>query len=160
MTMMSISQLASITGLDRRTVTQRLEKVDHAGGGKRGQAMTYETKLALPAIYLSGLVNETDTKLLDAKLERARLDRAKRHLAEAALAEKKGTLIPAKAVQEYWGSMVSNCRARLLAIPPKLGQRAIGITENKEITFIANTLIHEALMELSTEALSPRDDSR
>lgn len=157
MTTMSISQLASITGLDRRTVSQRLEKVDHTGGEKRGQAMTYDTKLALPAIYLSDLANEGESKLLDAKLERARLDRAKRHLAETALHEKKGMLIPAETVQNYWGSMVGNCRARLLALPSKLAQRVAGVSDTNEINSIAKALIHEALMELSIEAIPRRD---
>lgn len=155
MATMSISQLANITGLDRRTVAQRLETVDHSGGDKRGQAMIYESTVALPAIYLSALVSEDDSRLLDAKLERARLDRAKRHLAEAALDEKKGALIPVEIVQDHWSTIVINCRARLLAIPSKLAQRVLEVSDMSEINTIAKELIYEALMELSIEGLPP-----
>lgn len=150
---MSISQLANITGLDRRTVAHRLERIEHTGGEKPGQAISYDTTVALPALYQVGLVGEGDTKRLDVKLERAKLDRAKRHLAEVALAEKKRVLIPAESVQTHWSAMVSNCRARLLAIPSRLALSLAGVNDPHEINDIARGLVCEALTELSGDGL-------
>ena len=150
---MSISQLANITGLDRRTVTQRLEAVDHTGGEKPGQAISYDTTLALPALYPGSRLDEGDAQRLDVKLERAKLDRAKRHLAEVALAEKKRALIPADSVQSHWSAMVSNCRARLLAIPSRLALSLVGVTDPHVINDIARGLVYEALTELSSDGM-------
>ena len=150
---MSISQLANITGLDRRTVTQRLEDIDHTGGEKPGQAISFDTTVALPALYLGGLEDEGNTKRLDVKLEKAKLDRARRHLAEVTLAEKKRVLIPADSVQTHWSAMVSNCRARLLAIPSRLALSLAGVTDPHEINDIARGLVYESLTELSGDGI-------
>lgn len=48
---LSISQLADLTGFDRRTVTKKLEKIVWTEGEKG--AHLYESKFALTAIYVA-----------------------------------------------------------------------------------------------------------
>ena len=84
---------------------------------------------------------------------RKRLDAARADLAELDLAERKGELIPAQEVADEIMVMVSNMKARLVAIPsktaPLISPEAPARTEK-----IIREQIYEALEELSRVKVS------
>ena len=84
---------------------------------------------------------------------RKRLDAARADLAELELAEKKHELIPAQEVADGFSVMVSNMKARLVAIPsktaPLISPEAPARTEK-----IIREQIYEALDELSRVKVS------
>ena len=88
-------------------------------------------------------LNDVKIKLVQAQGEKAEL--------EAKLL--KGQLIPTDEVQDYWIDFVSNCKAKLLALPGKLAHRLQGAEDHNEIEEILTADVHEALMELSEDGI-------
>jgi phage terminase Nu1 subunit (DNA packaging protein) len=80
---------------------------------------------------------------------RARLTKAKADMAEMDAELKKGTVHAAEAVAAVWADMISNARAKLLALPTKLAGALDGltITERQEVLKLA---MNEALQELAS----------
>lgn len=114
--LMSISELAEITGMDRRRITARLRNLPFEKG--RGRAHRYETKSALAAIY--GRADET----LDPQQERARLDKARADLAEDQLRERRGDLIPAVDHHRVTAGFVKAAATLLDTLPDYLEREA------------------------------------
>ena len=78
---LSISQLADLTGFDRRTVTRKLEKLVWSEGEKG--AHLYETKGALAALYVAENEGKSfDQARTEQALESAALTRVRREEAE------------------------------------------------------------------------------
>ena len=78
---LSISQLADLTGHDRRTITRKLEKLVWSEGEKG--AHLYESTGALAAIYLAeGQGKSLDAAKTEQALESAALTRARREEVE------------------------------------------------------------------------------
>lgn len=79
---------------------------------------------------------------------RARRELAEAELAELELAEKRGELVPAaefdRALEEAFG----RARARLLALPPKLGAHGVGHRTPREAQAALEPLIREVMEEL------------
>jgi len=88
-------------------------------------------------------LNDVKIKLVQAQGEKAEL--------EAKLL--KGRLVPTEEVQDYWIDFVSNCKAKLLALPGKLAHRIQGAEDHNEIEEILTADVHEALMELSQDGI-------
>ena len=72
----SLNEIANWTGIDRRTVGKRLESLEPVKG--EGRAMLYETRQALPLLYLE------NGERLDPGQELARLNAARRRQIEMA----------------------------------------------------------------------------
>ena len=89
-----------------------------------------------------------DGRVFDYDAERARLTH---HQANAAAQEdqrKRGELIPADQVAQYWGDIVSNARSRLLSLPSRIA----GVCARKDQSTIeaeARAIIHEVMAELA-----------
>ena len=129
----TVSKMADLTGLDRRTITKRLSGVAPDEDGR------YESSVALKALY--------SPDALDGAQEKAKLDLARRELCEIRKAELQKTLIPAEIVQRHWEFMAGNVRAKLLNLP---GRLAVEIGDpDKSIETKAKRLVYEALKELA-----------
>ena len=87
MTMLSVNKLSEITGLDRRTITGRLQGEPFK---KEGRSHLYESKRALDILY-GGRSNGED---LDFQKERARLTKAQADKAELELSIKHEEYVP------------------------------------------------------------------
>ncbi|MCP3850112.1 MAG: hypothetical protein GY694_07755 [Gammaproteobacteria bacterium] len=142
MSLYSISALNELTGIDRRTIKKRLENLTPVIDGSSHK---YETKQALPLLY------GVDDGEYDLTEERARL--AHHQANKTSLEEQvlKGDLIPAEEVLSKWEKMVSNFRAKMLAIPTKTSHLLINVGEFDEVESILKTQVYEALKELSNE---------
>ena len=79
---------------------------------------------------------------------RSRLDRANAELRELELARLRGELLPAGEVVLAWEQRLGAFKAKILAIPSKLGAR-FGDAVEEALT----TALHEALLELSGAAI-------
>lgn len=90
-----------------------------------------------------------------AKTDNGEQDDYKRKLAaEASLAELKfareaALLVTIEDVEAEWGPRISNCRAKLLALPAKLAVLAHSAETAEEVQALIEKSIHEALNELA-----------
>ena len=141
MTMESISRLSDLSGKSRATVVRRLEALKPI---RDGASLLYESREALPLIF--ELDRQSDLEL---SAERARLahhQANKTSLEEASMREE---LIPAKDVQETWSNLISNARARLLALPSKSAHLVLAAETYLEAEDILKQQVYEALEELA-----------
>jgi phage terminase Nu1 subunit (DNA packaging protein) len=139
--MVSINELAELTGRDRRTVKRRLADLPSR---RDGRSILYDSTQALSLLFGA----TADGELLNGAQEKALLDRARRRLAELHHAEQSRELIPAGDIQAALGSAVSACRSHLLSLPVQLAGRCSGGTA-QEIQREARALVNCALDELS-----------
>ena len=106
MSTISINKLSTLTGRDRRTITKRLATL---APNTQGEYLASE---ALRLIYNPDELNPTQ--------ERARLDAARREMLEIQKSVAEGELVHIDKVTTVWESIVSNARAKLLNLPPRL----------------------------------------
>jgi phage terminase Nu1 subunit (DNA packaging protein) len=142
MSLMSISSINELTGVDRRTIKRRLEDLKPI---KEGRAFLYESREALPLLFLS-------KDEYDLSKERARLAFWQANKTELESEVLKGELIPADQVWQQWERMVSNFRAKMLSLPTKTGHLLLNIADFEEIEAILKNHVYEALKELSHES--------
>lgn len=94
-------------------------------------------------------------RALEGRTEAEEQDDFKRKLAaEASLAELKfakeaGLLVTIEDVEAEWGPRISNCRAKLLAVPAKTAVFAHSAESVEEVQELIEKAIHEALNELA-----------
>lgn len=89
----------------------------------------------------------------DYNFERARLTRAKAEQAELELAEQKGKLLDAGLVEKALVGMLTNFRARILAMPSKAGPKCLAAEDAAEARAILKSYCHEALHELASRGI-------
>jgi phage terminase Nu1 subunit (DNA packaging protein) len=140
--MVSINELAELTGRDRRTIKKRLADLPSR---RDGRSILFDSGRALSLIYGA---TADDGQALDPSQERAALDRARRRLAELQHAEQSRELIPAGNIKAELGKAVHACRSHLLALPVQLAGRCVNAT-SQEVQNEAKALVHHALDELS-----------
>ena len=148
----SLADLALMLGVGRSTILSWTK-----------QGMPYEQRadrnLALPWIFDTvqvvrwlearasrAAVNDMPTDYVEAK---ARKLAAEAELTEIRLAKERGDALSAHDVERTWTGLVTNFRAKMLAIPHRLAPILVSQLNER---VIANTLkaeIHEALDELS-----------
>ncbi len=90
-----------------------------------------------------------DGTAYDYDQEKARLTH---HQANAAAQEdqrKRGELIPAVDVQQYWCDIVSNARSRLLSLPSRIAGVCAGKPQ-AELEIEARSIVYEVLAELAS----------
>lgn len=142
MSLESTNWLSEKCGMERKTISKRLESLTPIADGR---SKLYDTKDALPLIYgVAGGGAQGDLSR-----ERALLARVQRQKIELETAILRADVIPSEVVKEVWSQLLAACRARLLALPSRIATLAITATTHAEIEQIAGDLVHEALNELS-----------
>lgn len=82
--------------------------------------------------------------------EQERLTRAKADLAELDLQLRRGAVISSSDVGDWWDRIISTARTRLLAIPSRAAPLIIGSGTLPKIQSTIESLLNEALSELSS----------
>jgi phage terminase Nu1 subunit (DNA packaging protein) len=102
--------------------------------------------------YISHLQEKAREAAVDPKdlqKELTRLRRAQADKTELEVKEYRGELHRAEDVEDVWTEMLSNFRARILAVPTKLAPQILGIEDLKEMQKALKDAVYEALQELS-----------
>ena len=89
---------------------------------------------------------------LDYTQERAKLTKLQAEKVTLELEQQRGNLIPMELVIEGWQGQIANCRAKLLALPPKVAAQAVG-ADYVEIEQLFKGAIYEALDELAGDGV-------
>jgi phage terminase Nu1 subunit (DNA packaging protein) len=142
---LSMSQLAEVTGLDRRTVKARLAKIKpHESKTK---LILYDAWLALPSLYKSEVGNIAEQSALESlRLEKARADKI-----ELEIARVRGGQVPIEDVALVVEKEYSRVRSSLLSIPTKLARDLSQIDDPRKIQIELETVINDCLSELSAD---------
>lgn len=144
------AQAAELAGL----TTRRLRQLTQEDGGPsrdiNGQFPAREFGEWLRRRHLSGLSVGQDGTVYDLEAERARL--AKEQADKTAMDNeiKRGRLVDSEKVGDWWVQIVTNAKAKLLAIPTKAAPLVVGSKTLSQAKDVLEKLIHDALTELST----------
>lgn len=152
--LLSISELSSLTGKDRRTIKR------HSGTlpvVKDGKAHMYESKDLLPLLYG---VSASDGEKLDLSQERARLTKLQADKASIELKAIEGEYAKIEEVAEEVGAAFFNVRAKLLSLPTKLTPLVYQEQIQPRIHQIIKDAIYEALEDLSSDFSGDDADPR
>lgn len=109
---------------------------------------------------LSDVGLASDGTAYDLKAEQARLNFHAANLKALEEAEQRGEMIPADVVTEAWQGILTNVRAKLLAMPCKLAAQAFAAHSMPEIEELLHRGIHEALTELSEDGTPKQNRKR
>lgn len=139
LSLLSISQLATVTGHTRATVAKRV-------GAKLDPVRTDGRTKYYSAPAAVGIVCGTGSGL-DLSEERARLARAQTEATELRNATTRGELVPAREVLEHWANQVVATRAHLRAIPSQIAGELPHLTADEIVT--VRRLIDRACAELA-----------
>lgn len=153
---LNMSQLAENTGLDRRTVKDRLEGVEpHAVEGK---AIIFDSHKVNRILYgLEKVEEKNGYKLL--QVEQIRSEKAKADKLELEVAQTKGELVAIEDVCRTVGKEYTYVRAAILGVPVKLA-KPISLESDpavcremlkKEVDEILNHLQADINLEISPE---------
>ena len=91
--------------------------------------------------------------ILDLSQERAKLTHLQAEKVSLELEQQRGNLLPVEMVTLCWQAMLSNCRAKLLALPPKAAIVVSASTNYLEIEGAVRNLVYEALTELAGDGI-------
>jgi len=141
MSLESISKLSSLTGLARETVAKRLADLVPT---LRRNSKLYESREALPILF-GGENGEYDLTA-----ERARLSHHQANIAALDEKIKQKALIPYDVVVESWQIVLSNFRAKALAVPVSLAS-VCADSSREEVQQQAEQLVKQMLEELATD---------
>lgn len=144
---MSISQLADITGKDRKTVSSKLSSIE---GRPDGRAIMYDPREALPLLYGNTSKNTMEKKLAEEELkyQTARTEKIQIEVERA-----KGELVPIEDVASAVAKEYASVRAAILSIPSKMAQPLAHETDPELVNDALTEVINEALQELQAENL-------
>lgn len=145
---LSVNRLATMTGLDRRTVGRYLEGV--APSDESGRSPVYRLR------DLVGKIMEAKAAPADGA-DYSRLPPKDRK--DAAMADKyelenrvrRGELAELQEVEEAWTTLVLSARNRLIAMPKRLAQRLAKENRVAEVEKAIGAVVDEILKELSGE---------
>ena len=143
--LVSINRLAEITGLDRRTIKNKLSGVlpetDH------GETTLVDTRQALPVVLGTG-------ERLDPAQEKAQLDRVRREIAELERARIEGSLTEVSIVNRALTDIGTSLREALLAIPGRVASPLAAETDARQIEHRLTTEIRDALLMICETDIS------
>jgi hypothetical protein len=142
-----MSQLAEVTGFDRKTVDKRLQGLPYQKGPKG--AHLYDASEALPILFIPQETSEIEKEMQEAQLRR---ERALAEKAEIDVAIKRKQLVPIDEVAATVAKEYAYTRARLLSIPTKLALPLARITDPATIKDELDSAIAEALADLVADA--------
>ena len=137
----SINEIATWTGLDRRTIGRRLESLTPESGPNRSRL--YETRQALPLLYGQG------EERLDPGQELARLNAARRRQIDMQNERTAGLLIPKDEVAAAWAENVAIAKGRLLSLPSRVSNEVLRLKTQREIENTLKDAVIAILTELS-----------
>jgi phage terminase Nu1 subunit (DNA packaging protein) len=149
----SLKELSGLLGVHRNTVAKWLdqgcpfvEKADRNTGK--------EWALSLPDVieWQRNKAVEAaigDTAKLDVDEARRRKIAAEAALAELDLAERRGHVVRIDVIIQIIGDQLSNCRAKLLAMPTKAAPLMVPLDSVLECRDVLDGLVREALNELT-----------
>ena len=152
--LISINQLADLTGKDRRTITARLSTIEPVKGPKNSHL--YELPAALPKIFENFDDEGESTGLRSAQVEKAALDRARRIAVELDTEIKRKNLIPREDLKTALEKTFAVVRAKLLALPDKAAQTFQEDWTRKELKESLKDLSRECAQELSEARIDDR----
>jgi hypothetical protein len=145
----SMSQLATITGLDRRTVKDRLVNVEpHKVLGK---AIIYDARQALPVLLGFNDPNETKTTQTELKRQELRFERVRAEKLELELEVLKGLHVPVSEVCKSIEKEYTYVRSTLLSVPSKRAMVLALESDPATIRQILEEDINEALNHLQAD---------
>ncbi len=151
--LLSANAFAEASGIDRRTVSKRLEGIEPTRTQGRASLYPLETLLRACALDVCRLYLPTyQAKPVNGEsLEEAktRKESALASLHELELAEKTGKLLDAEQTAEWWTRIITNAKTKLLAIPTKAAPLVIGCKTPAQAKDVLERHIYEALTELS-----------
>lgn len=141
----SAKQLSDVLNLTPRRV-QQLAEDGIIVKASRGKYFAFESIKR----YVQTLQEKRgDSDKVDYYTEHALLEKAKREKAELELAKRKNQLHDAADVELVLTNMLTTFRNRVMAIPPKVAPKVIGVKNLAEINQVIQQEILEALTELS-----------
>jgi len=148
----SLNDLAGLLGVTRQTVDRWLKSgcpFVERSDPSRGR----QWKLSLPQVVewrerraVEAAIG--DTQKLDIDEARRRKTAAEAALAELELARQRGEVVPISVVQSVVADQLSACRAKLLAIPSKMGAIVAPVADTRECVALLEAAQREALDEL------------
>lgn len=150
--MLSRSQLADLLSVTVRTITDWQREPDFPTPTKRSGRNTYDATVVVKwwrDREIGRLIEGDDGTLLDLAQERAKLARAQRIRQELLYQVDLGQFVSAEETGVAWGRLVTNFRARMLAIPNKAASLVAGEDRVPVCAEILRAAVYEALTELS-----------
>ena len=142
--LLSISQLAELCGMDRRTITARLDgKLEPER--RDGKTVLYVARAALPVIYQTG-------EGLSLEAERARLAKEQADAKAMENEVTRGTHAPTDQTGEALIALASNTQRKLLAVPARVAAIAFASESTHEVEQVIRGGIEEALADLCEAA--------
>lgn len=141
----SITRIAEFTGKAKETVSKVVKAagLKSVAGGKTGRAHLYESRDVVPLLF-----DALDPDQLDLSKERARLAHHQANKVSLEEDTLRGKLVPVEEVKRNWCEMVAAARAKLLALPQRIAQVAVGGSSIREVEESARKEIYDALREL------------
>lgn len=136
--------LADILGLTPRRVQQLAEDNIIPKPSKPG---AYDIPACVQNYYYNEYIGDEESEL-DGRHERARKAKAEADRIEFDLEIKQGKYVETELVEHLLTGIISNCRAKLLALPRKLAPTVSTAESPNEVEEILTNGIHEALDEL------------
>lgn len=144
-----VSQLAESFGLDRATVTKRLNEVDAAFEPGPHGAKLYLVTDAIRACIRDFLGADQPGTYEEA---RARDMKARAQLTELDLAVRRAQLLPAVEVEETWSEYIGRANTRLGSIATALAPLLVSETDEAAIEAMIDDAIDEVRSELARDA--------
>ncbi len=136
--------LADILGLTPRRIQQLADDGIIPKPSKPG---AYDIPACVQNYYYNEFIGNEDSEL-DGKHERARKAKAEADRIEFDLEIKQGKYVETELVEHILTGIISNCRAKLLALPRKLAPTVSTAQSPNEVEEILTDGINEALDEL------------
>lgn len=152
--MLSIVQLAALTGFDRRRVSASLiaAGVSHAPGDKG--AKLYKPAVALGVLYKPATDAGSAEQTLEIMMEREKLrqQRAKSEMAEIELREKRGQVVPIGEVAAEVSREYGIVRAQFRALPSAQAKHLAVMTDPQDVFDQLSKVVDDILKELQADA--------
>jgi hypothetical protein len=142
----SINQLSQATGIDRRTIKQRLNGLKYQF--VNGNGHYYDGHEAFLRIFET----EKNHSGIEKKIQREqlRIHRAKAETVEIELARLRGELIPIEIIVREYERELSIIRAAYMALPSKAAKQLVTMNQPAEIFEYLKNEINAILEELSS----------
>jgi phage terminase Nu1 subunit (DNA packaging protein) len=149
-TLLTFSDLTSLTGVCFRTLKKRMKDVKPAKIDNK--SFYFESMIALPAIYKEER-ESLDPSMVKVELdkEELRLTRAKADKVELEVGSIRKNLLPADLVEKLISEVVLSFRSSMLGLPSKAALSVKHAQSSEEIELLLRNNVHEALDELSNE---------
>lgn len=139
---MSINQLVDLTGLNYRTIKNRLKPI--ATVREDGRSHFYDTRDALKLLYPTVATEMAKENLL--------LERARREKAEIEVGQLKGQLVPIADVGKVIRKEYSYVRSQLRAMPSNMAKPLSMISDAHLVYKRLSEAVDECLTELTADA--------